>query len=98
MKHDPRVRFMEASHFFSWKNLNQAYLAEVGIPNELTTEQKQKEFQRRIRDQVCWGLFSDGVLLSQAILNSKGKDVGQIGGVFTCKDARRRLDVRRSLL
>lgn len=90
LKHDPRVRFLEARDFDQWEEFSRAYMEELKIPDDLDKEKKRKDFEARILDKVWWDLFEGDVLLSRTALNSNGEKIGQVGGVFTPKPFRQK--------
>ncbi|MFY7994096.1 MAG: GNAT family N-acetyltransferase [Bacteriovoracaceae bacterium] len=90
IKHDARVRFLEAKDFSQWLDFTTAYLSELSLPDELTLEQKKRDFEAQLANQVWWGLFEGDKLLSRVALNSKGETIGQVGGVFTPKELRQK--------
>lgn len=90
-KPQPQVRFLRASDYVAWRQLYLDYLAEQGFPNDLTEEQMHQEFLRKVENKIVWGLFLENdVLVSKAELNARALDLGQVGGVFTRPDYRRR--------
>lgn len=90
LKHDPRVRLMEDSDFPQWLEFSRAYMSELSLPDDLTDGEKRSSFESAVKEQVWWGLFEGGTLLSRTALNSKGTRVGQVGGVFTPKSHRKK--------
>ncbi len=88
--HDRNVRFLEQSDFSQWLEFSHAYMSELGLPDELTAEQKQKDFISQVANNIWWGLFEGDKLISRAALNSKGEKIGQVGGVFTPKEFRQK--------
>lgn len=83
IRHDSRVRLLMESDFPQWIEFNDAYQGELGLPNDLTEEQRRKSFESQVACKVWWGLFDGETLLSRTALNSKGEKIGQVGGVFT---------------
>lgn len=90
IKHDSRVRFLELRDFPQWYEFSKAYMAELSLPDELSMEQKRKDFESQIANKVWWGLFDSEKLISRTALNSKGEKIGQVGGVFTPKEFRQK--------
>lgn len=89
LAHDPRVRLLEPADFDAWIFHSVRYLAEVGLPDDTSAEQKRDAFATLVQHRAAWGLFSGGMLLSRAALNSRGTTVGQTGAVFTLPEHRR---------
>lgn len=90
LRHDARVRFLTCADFAGWKELRMAYLSELGLPFDECDEGMRKDFDDAVLAKCWWGLFEGGELVSQAALNSKGENVGQVGGVFTPRPFRQR--------
>jgi predicted GNAT family acetyltransferase len=90
LRHDARVRFLEEADFEQWLQFSISYMAELGLPDGATTNQKRDTFIQMVRDRLWWGLFSGSTLLSRTALNSKGTTVGQVGGVFTPQQYRQK--------
>jgi len=90
LKHDPRVRFLSRSDFRQWLQHSYHYMKELSVPDDLTDGQKQSIFEQQARDKHWWGLFDGEELLSRTALNSKGESIGQVGGVFTPWQYRKR--------
>lgn len=89
LQHDPRVRFLETRDFDQWEVFSDAYMAELNIPNDLNKEARRRDYEARLKERVWWGLFDGDRLLSRAALNSNGKEIGQVGGVFTPRGERK---------
>jgi predicted GNAT family acetyltransferase len=87
---DPRVRWLEPADFEQWQPLQHEFLAEEGIPIQGTPEQLRANFTENAVAGRWWGAFLDGELLAMAALNAVHGITGQIGGVFTLRDFRRR--------
>lgn len=90
IKHDSRVRFLELHDFSQWHEFSKAYMSELSLPDELSIEQKRKDFESQIADKIWWGLFDGEKLISRTALNSKGEKIGQVGGVFTPREFRQK--------
>lgn len=88
--HDTQVRLLQLCDFDQWLALSAAYMLELSIPDELTLKQKERDFEFQVVNQLCWGLFVDPKLLSKASLNSKGQTIGQVGGVYTPPEFRKK--------
>ncbi|MGE0526306.1 MAG: GNAT family N-acetyltransferase [Bdellovibrionales bacterium] len=88
--HDSRVRFLTESDYDQWLDFGAAYMSELALPDDLTVEQKRTNFLSQIESKIWWGLFSGEEMVSRCALNSKGKTIGQVGGVFTPKEHRQR--------
>jgi len=81
--HNRSVRFLNGADFDQWVDFSNAYMSELSLPDDLTAEQTRSNFLGQVKDKICWGLFSGQEMLSRVALNSKGKTIGQVGGVFT---------------
>lgn len=90
LQYDSRVRFLTESDFDQWLDFNSAYMTELSLPDTLTPEQERNNFLEKIKSKILWGLFSGQKMLSHTALNSKGKAIGQVGGVFTPKKFRQK--------
>ena len=88
--YDQRVRLLNKSDFNQWIEQDKAYMHELNIPDDLELKQKKVDFTRRVLNQSLWGMFDNSILVSQVGLNSKGERIGQIGGVFTPLNFRRK--------
>lgn len=84
----PSVRFLTEVDFDLWLPLRMAYVEELGLTGDLSLEQRRQQFIKTTAAQLWWGYFEDEELISIAGLNSSGKRVGQVGGVFTPKEHR----------
>lgn len=83
VQHDPRVRIVTPGDVAQWVKATDEYNAELSLPDELSIDEKQRDFHRLVRTRTAWGLFEGDTLLSRAALNSRGEKIGQVGGVFT---------------
>ena len=90
LKHDPRVRFLTEADFDQWVKFRIDYETELQLNSRLTSEERRKVFKRVADAQLWWGLFEGDELSSIASLNSKSFKIGQVGGVFTPKQRRKR--------
>ena len=84
------VRALNAGDFGQWEPLNSAYLAELNYPTQPTAVQRQDEFESGIRAHRWWGAFDGGHLVAIAGLNAEYGRIGQIGGVYTRPEERRK--------
>jgi len=84
------VRALNAGDFGQWAPLNSAYLAELNHPTQLTALQRQDEFESGIRAQRWWGAFVDQRLVAIAGLNAEYGRIGQVGGVYSRPEERRK--------
>lgn len=72
-------------------------MAELGLPDDTTSEQKRLNFSSMVRNRTGWGLFAGDRLVSRAALSANGTRVGQTGGVFTAAPYRRNGFARATL-
>jgi ribosomal protein S18 acetylase RimI-like enzyme len=78
------VRALHADDFVQWERLNTAYFAELQLPVQATLEQRRTDFIVRIRSGLWWGAFDErNELTSIAALNATYGSLGQVGGVYT---------------
>ena len=85
------VRTLDADDFALWERLNSAYFSELKLPLRATLEQRRTDFMVRVRSGLWWGAFDDGFeLVSIAALNATYGSLGQVGGVYTRPDRRKR--------
>jgi len=91
MPASPNVRLLDAADFAQWERLNTAYFAELSLPLQATLEQRRNDFIMRVRSGLWWGAFDDNYeLVSIAALNATYGALGQVGGVYTRPDDRRK--------
>jgi ribosomal protein S18 acetylase RimI-like enzyme len=84
------VRALGPADFEQWEPLNSAYLAELGLPTQLTAPQRQDEFESRARAQNWWGTFEGERLVAIAGINAEYGRIGQVGGVYSRPEDRRK--------
>jgi predicted GNAT family acetyltransferase len=85
------VRSLNADDFAQWEQLNSAYFCELSLPLQATLEQRRTDFTVRIRSGLWWGAFDDDYdLVSIAAINATYGSMGQVGGVYTRPDARKK--------
>jgi len=88
--HDSRVRLLKECDFDKWVLLNNRYIEELGIPRDLTASQAKAQFLTATKNKLWWGMFKDNNLVSISALNSNNKNIGQVGGIFTSENERRK--------
>jgi RimJ/RimL family protein N-acetyltransferase len=84
------ARLLSANDFERWEPLNAAYLAELRIPLELSHDQRRGEFESAARADRVWGAFDDDRLVAIAGLNAVYARLGQVGGVYSRPEERRK--------
>ncbi len=84
------ARALNPDDFEQWAPLNAAYLAELHLPLQLTSEERRKEFESRARAQLWWGAFDADRLVAIAGLNAVYGHLGQVGGVYSPPEDRRK--------
>jgi GNAT superfamily N-acetyltransferase len=84
------ARFLEAGDYKEWRRLNSDYLKESELPDDLGEEQTRAQFLWKAERKIVWGRFTEGCLASVAELNAKALDLGQVGGVYTVPQFRKR--------
>jgi predicted GNAT family acetyltransferase len=89
---DPGVstRALTAADFDIWDHLDRAFHAEEGLSVLSDDGRRRRMFAARAADGKWWGAFEGGELVSMACLNAAYGSIGQVGGVFTRADRRRR--------
>ena len=85
-----RVRRLVAGDFERWQPLSDAYMTELGLPQQIPAERRRTEFSDKAGAGHWWGLFEDDELLAIGGLNAVHRSTGQIGGVYTVPEQRRR--------
>jgi hypothetical protein len=84
------ARLLTEDDYAHWKPLRLDYFSEQGLANELNDEQMLDLFLYKIKKKIIWGFFQDNILVSIADLNAKTLDLGQVGGVYTVPEFRRK--------
>jgi hypothetical protein len=93
---DPRlvyhseVRLLSLGDFDDWLPLRMSYLTELGLGSDHNPQQLKQRFEKSTRQKLWWGLYQQDQLVSMAGLNSSGDLVGQVGGVFTKTELRKK--------
>jgi predicted GNAT family acetyltransferase len=85
-----QVRLLEDVDFDQWLPIRKAYTMEEGLKVDLTDEQLRTTFLRYSKLKEFWGYFEGEMLVATAALNAKAMDIGQVGGVYTKPEFRRR--------
>ena len=57
---------------------------------ENSAEETRAEFLTKVSQQISWGLFLEGKLVAIADLNAHFFDLGQLGGVYTMPEFRKK--------
>jgi len=92
------VRALDERDFVQWERLNSAYHEELHLPLHATREQRHADYRARVRSGLWWGAFDDcSELTSIAALNATYGSLGQVGGVYTRRQDRRK-NLARSVL
>lgn len=84
------VRALTEADYLQWEPLRLAYIKEEGLPNDITDKQRHDLYLSKVKKQVSWGLFLNDTLISMADLSSNTSDLGQVGGVYTLPEYRRK--------
>jgi predicted GNAT family acetyltransferase len=87
---DPAVRPLRAEDFDAWDPLQRAFLEQEGIPVQGTVAQRRAGFEAQTARGHWWGYCLDGTPVSTVALNACVEGVGQVGGVYTPPEHRRR--------
>jgi GNAT superfamily N-acetyltransferase len=84
------VGLLEEADYDIFRTLTLADVLESGVPDRRTEEQRQQQFAELVRDRRLWGYRLAGKVVSMAALNETAGRVGQIGGVYTLPEHRRK--------
>lgn len=84
------IRYLAIEDFNQWDLLNRAYLAEEKLTVQGTESQRHESFNSQTLSRHWWGLFQEEEMIAIAAYNAKYKNTGQIGGVFTKPEHRRK--------
>ncbi len=87
---EPNVRFLLPDDYPQWQPLRVEYLKEEGLPNDLLKHHDHQLFLEKVKNKISWGYFLQGQLVAMADLNAKAMDLGQVGGVYTIPNARKK--------
>lgn len=90
LRRDNRVRLLTPDDFGSWQPLHLAYLAELNLPLQGSAADQRAEFEEKTAAGHWWGLFDDDRLIAIGGLNAVHESTGQIGGIYTPPENRRR--------
>ena len=86
---EPGVRLLQTTDFNAWVKLRMDFVKEMGFPGN-SMEEMQTEFLQKVAGQTTWGLFWEGKIAAIADLNARFLDLGQLGGVYTMPELRKR--------
>jgi predicted GNAT family acetyltransferase len=84
------IRELTADDYEIWEPIDRAFQDSEGL--QVVPDEVRRRFGYRMRADVggWWGAFAGGELVSTACLNAAYGGLGQIGGVYTRPDHRRR--------
>jgi predicted GNAT family acetyltransferase len=93
--HEVVVRELTAADYEIWEPIDRAFQDSEGL--QVMPDEARRRAGYRMRADVggWWGAFARGELVSTACLNAAYGGLGQIGGVYTRPDYRRRGLARR---
>lgn len=91
------VRPLIPEDFTDWLKVNNGYLVEEGLPVQGTTAQREAQFVEQSTAGFWWGAVENGKLAATVALNAKHDGIGQIGGVYTLPEKRRKGLARRAM-
>ncbi|MCP5506360.1 MAG: GNAT family N-acetyltransferase [Chlamydiales bacterium] len=86
----PQIRLLSKEDLSQWLPMRMHYLDEEGFPSHLSEKELTDYFYEKVERKIVWGYFIHHTLVSIADLNAKAFDLGQVGGVFTLPDHRRK--------
>ena len=89
------VRALGADDFAAWEPIDRAFHEEEGMTVLPDEARRLAGYRLRADVGAWWGAFAGGSLVSTACLNASHAGVGQVGGVYTRPDFRRRGIARR---
>ncbi|MCA9727035.1 MAG: GNAT family N-acetyltransferase [Candidatus Eisenbacteria bacterium] len=84
------VRRLESRDFDQSDRLTRDFLEEEGLPVQVPLDQRRAGFLRQVNAGHAWGAFAGSELVSIAGLNACYRHVGQVGGVYTAPQHRRK--------
>ncbi len=86
---DANARLLNSTDFDGWHKLIEAYCQEMGFPGN-SLEETHAEFLTLAAQKIIWGLFLEEKLVAVADLNAHFSDLGQLGGVYTIPNFRKK--------
>jgi predicted GNAT family acetyltransferase len=86
---EPDARLLQPTDFDPWVKLRESYVKEMGLPGN-SLEEIYAEFLKKVAQQITWGLFFKEKLIAIADLNAHFSDLGQLGGVYTTPEFRKK--------
>jgi len=85
-----KIRFLNTSDFTSWDGLNKSFLTELELNVQGSVEERKLDFTEKVNSKYWWGLFIENNLTSKCQLTARYKNIGQVGGVYTLPEMRRK--------
>jgi hypothetical protein len=92
------VRALVPNDFDEWVKPNTDYLVEEGLPVQGTIAERKAQFVDQTKAGYWWGAFDNKQLVATAALNAIYGTIGQVGGVYTVPEKRRRGLARSAML
>jgi predicted GNAT family acetyltransferase len=87
---DSAIRLLTRGDFEVWHLANAAYMLEEKMPVQGTVDQQRAQFERQTDAGHWWGTFDGGRLAAMVALNAVYGTLGQVGGVYTPPEWRRK--------
>ena len=84
------VRALIPVDFETWRPAHAAFMSGNGLPVQGTLEQQRTQFESQAQAGHWWGTFDDGRLTTTVALNAVYGKMGQVGGVYTPPEWRRK--------
>jgi predicted GNAT family acetyltransferase len=84
------ARALTVDDYEVWEPVDRAFHEEEGLRVLQDAQRRRAGYAARANVSGWWGAFADGVLVSTACLNAWYRGVGQVGGVYTRPEWRRR--------
>ena len=84
------IRTLARDDFEIWRRVNAAFMLESNLPVQGTLEQQKAQYEAQADPGHWWGLFENGKLATTVALNAVYGPLGQVGGVYTPPEWRRK--------
>lgn len=79
-----------ADQFEVYNEFTHGFYSDQGLPDYSTTEQRKERFEYNIKQKQVWSLSQHEKIVSTCALNACYKNLGQVGGVYTPPEYRRK--------
>jgi GNAT superfamily N-acetyltransferase len=85
-----RCRPLTLGDFGAWEGLDRAFHESEGLAVSPDLDRRREGFYSRVLEDGWWGAFAGDTLISTVCLNADYGGLGQVGGVYTRPEDRRR--------